>query len=253
MSSSRRIPAGIVALLWINVLVVLAPVIDYALGSPFAIVRNTLDLDSEHSGPAWYSAILWFCAGALFGLLALSAAAQQSLARFAPVAAFAVVCIAFSAEEIVGIHEWLGRQSDALLPGGDRSNIALSRTGIWPVLVGIPVLIILFFLIRNMRRLFAPAPRAFILLAIGLAIMFTGALAVELTSNLLAAPRQASAAALLQLACEEFLEMTGTTFVVWSAHELLQAYGFRLTHPSLTPAVAEIERSRGHIDSPVAS
>lgn len=238
MAASLRVPPWIAALFAMNLLVVLAPAIDFWLGTPYSVVRRALNLDSEQSGPAWYSAILWFVAGAQFGLVAIAARRQEGRlpriqAMFAPLAGFALLCVVFSAEEIVGIHEWIGRKSDALLPGGDRKNIALWRTGVWPLVLGIPVVALLAVLVVRMRRLFEPSRRAFRLLAIGLAIMFTGALAVELTANMIHIAEQARGLVLFQRICEEFLEMTGATFVVWSAYELLYDYGFRLVTPDL--------------------
>ena len=66
MYSLRRIPVGICVLFAADVALVLAPTLDYLIGSPFSAVRNWLSLDSEFSLPAWYSSMQWLCAAMLF-------------------------------------------------------------------------------------------------------------------------------------------------------------------------------------------
>lgn len=230
----RRIPTAVAVLLVLDGALVLAPLIDFWAGSPFAIVRNRLDLDSEHSLPAWYSSMQWFCVGVLFGLFAIGAA-RGSWRKCSPgmvtMALFALLCLAFSAEEIIAIHEWLGQRSDVLLPGQSRANTRFSSTGIWPLLIGMPIVAILAFMVVQMRRIFAPAPRAMRLLIVGLAVMFAGALIVELGANLIAGAPDRSGMALLQLAIEEGFEMVGVSLLVWSALDLLHIHGFELHVP----------------------
>lgn len=214
-----------------NVVLVVAPAVDYGIGSPYAVVRSTLDLDSEHSLPAWYASIQWFIASALFGSFVILLRRGWRSAM----TALALVCLAFSADEIVGFHEWLGQRTDALLPGGDRANTVLWRTGIWPLIIGVPVVLLLGGMLVQVRRMYAPAPRAFRLLVLGFALMFGGALLVELGANLVVDPDDNQGLALLQLICEELLEMLGVTLIIWSAYALLVAYGCELR---LSPAVA---------------
>lgn len=249
MSWLRRIPVFIAVLIALDVALVLAPMIDFWLGSPYAIVRNTLNLDSEHSLPAWYSSIQWFCVGALFGVLAIGAFMsnfKKLPPGFATMAIFSLVCIAFSADEIVGIHEWLGLRSDALLPGGDRANISLWRTGVWPLLIGMPVVVIFVYMVMRMRRVFAPSPRALRLFIGGLALMFAGALLLELAANLIATPKESRGLVMLQVGAEEFLEMLGVSVLAWSALDLLRAYGVELRAPSFSGAVAESPSRTGY-------
>lgn len=228
MNVARHMPLWIAVLLTFNVALVLAPIVDFLLGSPYRVLSNWLHLDSEASLPAWYSSMQWLCAAVLFGLVPTLLWRQQPAGGWL-LAALALVCLAFSIDEIVGIHEWVGRQSDALLPGGDRANTGFTRTGIWPFLVGVPVLIVLAALGSALwRTLGRTHTVACVRMIAGFSIMFTGALVVELGKNFIDVEQDGSGLALLQLAVEEFLELLGGTVVVWSAYEFARDHGLAL-------------------------
>jgi hypothetical protein len=227
----RRIPLVILALFACDLFLVIAPVIDHSVDSPIARLRTFIHLDAENTLQAWYSSMQWLAAGILFGLMFIHAYRSQLPGALA-IGLLAAACVAFSVDEIAGIHEWIGQRSDALLPGGDRANTPLFRTGIWPILLGIPVLATLFVIVVRARRIFLPrSPKALSMLTAGLIIMFTGALAVELAVNLIGSRTADPDLALVQLVCEEFLEMLGVSIVVWSGLELLRTYGFELRIP----------------------
>lgn len=117
----RGIPAPIAALFAMNVVLILIPVVDFWLGSPVREFRKLINLDAETTLQAWYSSMQWFCAGFLFSLSTLHAY-RSRLRGLMAMAAFAMACIAFSIDEIAGIHEWLGHKADALLPGASRKG-----------------------------------------------------------------------------------------------------------------------------------
>lgn len=245
----RRIPIPVIALLVADVILIALPVIDHALGSPYNRLRHFLSLDAETTLQAWYSSIQWFVAGCLYGVLFISAHRSRLRGTLA-IGLFASMCVAFSLDEIAWIHEWLGQQLDVFLPGGDRSNTILSRTGLWPFLIGIPVLIVLTTILLRARAIFFPfSPRAFRLLALGLVIMFTGALVVELMVNALERPVDYGGLHLFQHASEEFLEMLGVTIIVWSGLEILQAHGIELRMPEAVPVRREATNERTLIGS----
>lgn len=237
----RRVPFFILLLLAADAVLIVLPAIDLALGSPFSKIRHLVSLDDETTLQAWYSSMQWFVAACLYGALFIYAY-RSKLRGAVAVGLFASLCLAFSVDEIVWIHEWLGQKSDALLPGGTRKSTILSRTGIWPVLIGVPVLIALAIIVARARSLFFPhSPRAFRLLAIGLIVMFTGALAIELTVNALERPIQYGWINFLQHASEEFMEMLGVTIIVWSGLEILQAHGIELHMPDAAVHPAQRE------------
>jgi hypothetical protein len=149
------------------------------------------------------------------------------------IAAIAFACLSFSVDEIAEIHERLGSAADALMSGGTRHGTALWSTGLWPFVIGIPVIAMLAVVVRGTRHIFlARAPRALALLIVGFVVMFTGALVVELAANLLQAGAPHGGLFTAQVIVEELLEMLGVTLITWSAAALLQAYGFELVRPA---------------------
>lgn len=247
-NASRRVPVPVALLFAMDIALVAAPVIDYWSGSPFGRLRHLIDLDAENTLPTWYSSMQWFCAAFLFALLTIHAY-RSRLRGLTAAAALALACCAFSIDEIAGIHEWLGHKSDALLPGGSRAATGLWSTGLWPFLLGIPVLLMLTVVVIRIRDIFvARSPRALQLLVVGLVIMFTGALGVELAANLVGTGSGNGGLVLSQLVLEEFMEMLGVSFIVWSAYDVLLAYGFELKMPVPTP---RLEAGTIAVTSPV--
>lgn len=245
-NASRRVPVPVALLFAMDIALVAAPVIDYWSGSPFGRLRHLIDLDAENTLPTWYSSMQWFCAAFLFALLTIHAY-RSRLRGLTAVVALALARCAFSIDEIAGIHELLGHKSDALLSGGNRAATGLWSTGLWPFLLGIPVLVMLAAIVIRMRDIFVPrSPHALQLLVAGLVIMFTGALGVELAANLVGSGN--GGLVLSQLVLEEFMEMLGVSFIVWSAFEVLLAYGFELKMPVPTP---RLEASTIAVASPV--
>lgn len=250
LTALRRLPILVLLLLAADVALAVAPLLDAWVGQPFRRLTNFLNPDGENTLPTWYSSMQWFSAGALFALFAIYAAWQR-LRGMLSVAALAFACLAFSIDEIAEIHEQLGMTSDALFSSGTRHGTAFWSTGLWPFVIGVPVVVALGVVVRGMRTLFTErAPAALRLLIAGLVIMFTGALAVELGSNLVADGAGRTGAELLQVVLEEFLEMLGVTFIVWSACELLGAYGFALKLPERVPAQSRSPLS-SEADAPV--
>ena len=128
----RRLPAGIALLFALDLALMLAHVADHLVGSPSTQLRHWLDLDHERSIATWYSSMQWFCAAVLFGLIPAHLRQRPSRTVLA-LAGVALLCLVFSLDEAIGIHEWLGHKSDALLPGGDRHKTSFARTGVWPL------------------------------------------------------------------------------------------------------------------------
>ena len=236
LAGVRRIPLLIVLLFAADLALALIPVLDYAAGHPFQRLSNLFNLDTESTVPTWFSSVQWFCAGAMFALFASHALRSRMRGALA-IAALACACIVFSVDEIAEIHERLGSATDAFMSNGSRDGTALWSTGLWPFVIGIPAIAVLAIAVRGTRHIFlARAPHALALLIVGLVIMFTGALGVELGANLLDAAAPQGGSFLVQVVVEELMEMLGVTLIAWSAASLLQAYGFELKLPPITPA-----------------
>jgi hypothetical protein len=224
MRGLAHVPLGITVLLGVDIGLILAATLERLLDTPFGQVRVWLDPDLETSLPTWYSSMQWLCAAVLFAIVPLQRW-RQPPPGFAALCAMALLCLLFSIDESIGIHEWLGHKTDALLPEGTRASTPLGATGIWPFVIGIPVILLFAVLIRMMRRLLLPSTRlARRRLVTGLVILFSGALLAELALNVAARTELAFA----QTAIEELLEMIGVTFIVWSGYEFVRSYGFVL-------------------------
>lgn len=234
LAGPRRIPLLIALLFAADLLLALIATVDFAAGHPFPRLSNLFNLDTESTIPTWYSSMQWFCAGAMFSLFA--AHAWRSRMRGALcIVAVALACLTFSVDEIAEIHERLGAAADTLMSHGTRHGTALWSTGLWPFLIGIPVIAMLTVVVRGTRHIFlARAPHALGLLIVGFVVMFTGALVVELGANLLGATAPHGGWFTAQVVAEELLEMLGVTLITWSASSLLQAYGFEVRIPAAT-------------------
>jgi hypothetical protein len=231
----RGVPLLIALLFAADLTLALIPVIDFAAGHPHPRLSNLFNLDAENTVPTWYSSMQWFCAGAMFALFATHAWRSRMRGALS-IAVLAIACLTFSMDEIAEIHERLGFVTDALMSSRSRDGTVLWSTGLWPFVLGIPTIALMAIAVRGTRHIFlARAPRALALVIVGFIVMFTGALGVELASNLLPAAAPHGALFLTQVVAEEFLEMLGVTLIAWSASSLLTAYGFELQMPAAAP------------------
>jgi hypothetical protein len=224
MSSRVRIPAPILILFAIDLALGLVFVLNYWAGEPSRRLTVLIDLDGEANLPAWYSSILWFCTAGLLGLFAYRNFKVSSPRSWA-LAGLALLFLLFSLDEVARLHEWLGRLSDALLPGGERANTTFAATGIWIFVIGLPVIVVLGALLWSVRSLFKRAPGALTKVVLGMFIMLSGALVIETFDNFVAA---GSSLRLLQVFVEEMLELLGSTVVLWGGLELLTRSGIVL-------------------------
>jgi hypothetical protein len=147
--------------------------------------------------------------------------------------ALPLLFVALSLDEVTEIHEFSGRMSDGLLPGG-RTATPFAHTGIWMFLLGIPFIAGLIWLVGRMRPYFTQAPDALRTLVLGMGVMLAGAIGVETLSNLTVGTPLAP----LQIAAEEFLELIGATLVIWGGYTLLERHAFAIV---MAPAIVGAE------------
>jgi hypothetical protein len=132
--------------------------------------------------------------------------------------------------------------SDQFIPGG-RTATPFSHTGIWMFLLGIPLILALTWLVRQIRPYYSEAPGAMRKTVLGLGVMLAGAIGVETLANV----TSGTALVPLQVALEELLEMLGATIVLWGGYELLERHGFALVLHPARRATGEVARG----ESPV--
>jgi len=196
---------------------------DQLAGHPSRLLTKLVDLNGEHNLPAWYSSMQWLCAAGATGIFAFARFDPRS-PRSWRLALLPLLFIALSADESIALHEAIGRSSDVLLPGGDRAGTAFARTGLWGLLLGPPLLLLFWGLLRSVRDELERAPEAASKMLLGMIIMLTGAVGLETLSNFIAPD---SVLDVLEVFLEEVLEMIGATIILWGGCELLAAY--RLT------------------------
>lgn len=209
-------PAPIAVCFMIDIVLALAFVIDYWIDHSHHRLTNFLHLSQEANLPTWYSSVQWFAVAALLGLFA--ARQMSRLARPSWVlAAFPLLFLMLSLDEVASIHEKLARLSDQLLPGGDREATLFPRTGIWMFLLGPPFIAVLWALIVAVKPYVVDNRGALARIVVGMAVMLSGALAVETFINLF---EPDTVGATIQIFVEELLEMLGATIVLWGSYEL---------------------------------
>lgn len=189
---------------------------NYLLGEPSGFITLRFDLNGEANVPTWYSSVKLFSIALLLALFA-SRVIELSNWRTWLLAGLPLLFLALSADEVAQIHEWLGLQTDALLPDGTRRGTFFRVTGIWMFLIGIPFLIIVLAILYMLREYFRDAAGALKLFVYGLLVLLFGALGIETLSNI---PERGSLGYVFQIFFEELFEMLGATLMLWAAYEL---------------------------------
>jgi hypothetical protein len=130
------------------------------------------------------------------------------------------VFLAFSIDETIQLHEFVGVQTDALLPGGTRVSTLFSETGLFFLVVGVPAAILVGVLLAAVRPFLRVPEGAFRKVVIAVSMMFIGAVAVDFLANFV---EVRSAPALVLVYVEESLEMAGASVMLWAGHALVAA------------------------------
>jgi hypothetical protein len=222
MANRKIIPQFVIILFAIDFLFCFLYLVNFLVGVPSFQITRLLDLNGERNLPSWYSSVQWFCAAFLFGIFAIRNFDWDSKRSWV-LLLLPLVFLAFSIDEIAGIHEALGDKSDALLPTGNRKDTLFKNTGIWFALLGIPVLLFCLFVLSSMKIFLMGSLHVFRKMMIGIFIFFGGAIGMEILSNI---PSSENLGYILQNILEEGMEMGGVTVLLWAAHDLLLANGF---------------------------
>jgi hypothetical protein len=222
MAFRTRVPALILLLFLIDMALGLGYITNELLGRPSGTLTVFLDLDGERNLPTWYSSIQWFCVAIFLGLFAHSNfSLGQKRSWVLPL--LSLLFLALSLDEVAEIHEWVGRKTDVLLPGGARDNTLIRETGIWMFVIGVPFIALFVALISSIRIYFQRAPDALVKISLGMLIMLAGSVGFETLTNFVA---RGSMYGVLQVLSEELCEMVGGTIVLWGSYELLLMHGF---------------------------
>lgn len=193
------------------------------LGSP----PHIANLAVEDSVPTWWASMQLLCAGVTIGLVALRRIARGS--RAVALTLLAAGLVMMSADEVISVHERLGRLSDTVF--GDRAGTALHLTGLWFVVIGLPAVAAIAATMVGCWRSLQSVPGTLPRLIWGFAILFLGALGVEGLTNLLVDDANyASPRFMILVAFEEGFEMLGGSLLAWAGVSFLRH------HPDTRPA-----------------
>ena len=152
-----RVPVIVWAFFAIDVALGTIYVVDHLLGTPFAPVTRMFDLNAESNVPTWYSSIQWFVVFAvLFGVTERRVSVADRRSWFLWL--LPLVFLAFSADEVVQLHERVGPTSDVLLLGPSLVGTAFPVTGIWFIVVGVPFVVAMIALLVTIRPTFDGPP-----------------------------------------------------------------------------------------------
>lgn len=220
-----RVPIFILAFFIADLGLVCLYGFDLLIGSPFELVTKMLDLGGEENIPTWYASSQLFCIGLLTAVFAWSQWHNRRPTSWL-LLALPFSFFVLSMDETCGLHEWIGMKTDVLLPGGSREDTAFSVTGIWVLVLGIPVLTGLLCVVYFVREYLFKVKGVFTMLIWGFGCFLGLSLTLELASNLTVFD---SPAYRFLMTLEELCEKVGATIILWAFWKLLRGYGYSLT------------------------
>ncbi len=216
----HRIPTPVQWLLLIDLGLVAIYLFNQLIGAPIPALNQFLDLDRERTLPTWFSSAQLLAIACLAGIFARYHIRKQGFRHAWVLLTLPLLFLFFSLDETLEIHEWLGRQADRLLPGGDRTTTLFHTTGIWMFVVGIPFSVLFALWFARFWKLMGKHRPALRRLATGMTIFLGGALGVEIFSNFVSSTH--SVGYILEVSVEELLEMVGATWMFWSTLEMVR-------------------------------
>jgi hypothetical protein len=223
----KRAPKLILGFFVCDLVVVLLYLANWAIHEPSSKLTRLVDLGGEANLPTWYSSIQLFLVAVFLAVFAQAKFDWKNKSSWA-LLPWPFLFLGMSFDEVATIHEWLGSRSDALLPGGTRSQSLFKETGIWMFVLGVPFLLLMFGLIYGLKTYLKGRSHVIKRFVIGLIIFAGAALGIEVISNFVP---KGGAARILQVSCEELGEMVGATFFLWAAYDLLGSDGFSWNVP----------------------
>jgi len=208
--SRRDVRSALALLLLIDLLLVLAYLLERSIGSPLWLLRRLADLDGEASVAAWFSS-MQLC---LVGLVVLLKARRPgTLAPVGGVFLYGIAATFFflSADEALSLHESItaGLKHVSWLP-------RFHGHGIWIPIYLAAVLAFLFTSYRRVRFLWLHSQRQSAMVFGGFALFLLGAVGLEMIGYQ-AIESTTSLAYVVEVACEEGLEMAGVSVILAGA------------------------------------
>lgn len=227
----KSLPPLIVCLFAVDVLLVLLYIFNFIIGEPFRLFTKFLDINDEQNLPTWFSSIQLFLTAILFGIFGYGKFKSGDKDSWVLIS-LPVVFVILSIDEVVQVHEYLGGVVDRVLYF--KRHGMFNATGLWMLVIGIPVLLLLLFLGTKLSIYLKDRPDVLRRYMVGVLIFLGSALGIEFFTNFTVS----KTARVIQASFEELGEMVGVTFIVWASWDLLRSHNFRLviTDPAKTKA-----------------
>lgn len=212
-----RIPRLVLALLLSDLVLIGLYLGDAASGG--ALGPN-VDLNREGNLPTRFAAGQLATVAVVFGVVALrwfDPREPRTWLLWGLPLLFSVLAL----DELMRFHERAGLWLDEL-PGADRRELPLRRTGIWMFAIGVPFVVGLAGYFRLVRSFFGR--RALTLAGVGFAVFMGGAIGFETFANFV---DSGSREETIQVLAEEGSELVGVTVILWGAYVAAFSSGAR--------------------------
>lgn len=204
-------------LIFLELMLVIAYIVDIMLGSPSWVINKLVDLDDEGSVATWFSSIQLFLVGLL---LIIRSSGNREIITLPSATFFCILGLGFiflSVDEAAAIHE----KMSTVLKQAEFMPRFKGEHGIWIYIYGLVALFFLVVTLRNFIALWKHYRRAALIMFIGLVTFVTGAVVLEIVSYQFLRDDLASLHYVVEVALEEFLEMLGISIVLYSVLLLL--------------------------------
>ncbi len=212
---AKGLPPAIKVLFALDILLLTAYLINYLMNAPLGNdVSFAIDLDAEGNLPTWYSSVKLFLIAYLI-LINVPQKMQAGLGSRVAIVSLGLIFLAMSLDEIVRIHEFIGRTSDVLLPDNDRSSSIFPKTGIWMFLLVPPAFLITWISVRRLHNV-GLVRDEYGLFLIGLFVFLLSAGGIEILSNYTGG----GVIGAFQVGMEEFGELIGATIMLWATYKM---------------------------------
>jgi len=185
---------------------------DALLGHPVRVIHRQFDLDNEGNIPAWFSSVQLFVLGLVFLLKGrLSEPDRRPLRSF-----FYIVGAAFlflSMDESITLHETISRMmADIVWLPRFRDDHGIC------IVIYLPILFVgLLALRRNLAAMWRHYGRESRLLAVGAGMFLLGVVVLEIVSFQFLRSGSTHTLYLVEVALEEFLEMSGVSVMLYGS------------------------------------
>lgn len=219
-----EVPGIAVGLLAMDVILAAIFLFQGLLYRPGWFWKTLFDLNGEGNLPTWYASMKLAAVGVILGLGALARLRDGGRA-IVPLIAVALFFVALSLDEIAQIHEFVGWETDVYLLEGGRKASAFSKTGLWMVVAGVPVAILILVLAVDLSRRGLVTRQLAFLAGAGFAIFVLSAFGLEALSNFIGPNTRHQ---VILTAFEESGEMVGVSIIFWATWLQARLWGVGL-------------------------